>query len=81
MVIAVLAAGGVFAAVTAGLPTVYAFAAPTFSWPYRLALLAALLVPFVAARHHCAALGGGIVDGFREAIDRVGRNPAAEPPL
>jgi hypothetical protein len=45
-----LAAAGVFAAVTAGLPTVDALNAPTFSWPFRLGLLAALLVPFIAAR-------------------------------
>jgi len=47
-----LAAAGVLAAVAAGLPTVDAFSAPTFSWPYRLAVLAAMLVPFVAARRH-----------------------------
>ena len=44
-----LATVGVLAALTAGLPTSEAMSAPTFTWPFQLTLLAALLVPFVAS--------------------------------
>jgi hypothetical protein len=47
-----LAAAGVVAALAVELPSLAAFDAPAFSWPYCLALLAALLVPFVASGRH-----------------------------
>jgi len=44
-----LAAAGVLAALAVELPDLDTFSAPTFSWPCCLALLAAVLVPFVAS--------------------------------
>ena len=44
-----LAAAGVLAALAGELPDLDTFSAPTFRWPYCLALLAAALVPFVAS--------------------------------
>lgn len=44
-----LATAGVLIALAVELPDLDAFSAPTFSWPYCLALLAAVLVPFVAS--------------------------------
>lgn len=44
-----LAAAGVLAALATALPDVSRFDAPTFSWPFRLSVLAAMLVPFVAS--------------------------------
>jgi hypothetical protein len=44
-----LVTAGVLAALVVGLPDLDAVSAPSFSWPYRLAFLAALLVPFVAS--------------------------------
>jgi hypothetical protein len=49
LIAGVLAAIGVIAALAEGLPEVGTLSAPTFTWPFRLALLAALLVPFVAS--------------------------------
>jgi hypothetical protein len=51
-VIGGLAAAGVLAALVAGLPEADAWFTPTFNWPFRLTLLAALLVPFVASGRH-----------------------------
>ena len=45
------AAIGVFAALSWGLPDASAMHDAAFTWPFCLALVAALLVPFVAARH------------------------------
>lgn len=42
-----IAAAGVLAAVSAGLPAVRAFDDPVFAWPYGLSVVAAMLVPFV----------------------------------
>ena len=44
-----LATAGVLAALAVELPDPGTFSAPTFRWPYCLALLAAALVPFVAS--------------------------------
>lgn len=44
-----LAALGVLAALVVTLPTADTLFAASFSWPFRLALLAALLVPFIAS--------------------------------
>ncbi len=44
-----LATAGVLAALAVELPDLDTFSAPTFRWPYCLALLAAALVPFVAS--------------------------------
>jgi hypothetical protein len=49
------AAAGVLAALAATLPTVHAVDGAGFAWPYGLALLAALLIPFVAAARRFTA--------------------------
>jgi hypothetical protein len=49
LVATVLAAAGVLTALAFALPTQGRLHEPAFSWPFRLSLLAAMVVPFVAA--------------------------------
>jgi Domain of unknown function (DUF4153) len=49
LVLGVVAASALLAAVAAAVPDAEAIGRPSFGWPYGLALLAAALVPFIAA--------------------------------